>query len=109
MENENTNEEKRIKEIGIDTKYKNDSTVNVIQGALNKAAIKTQLTANTGKGEEEACLKAGMNAFLIKPIDRLDLLNTIAKWHEPGRLPPSDSQLHAENHPNQPALPGRGP
>jgi CheY-like chemotaxis protein/HPt (histidine-containing phosphotransfer) domain-containing protein len=38
------------------------------------------MTANAMKADEEACLAAGMNAFLSKPIDRLALVQTLRQW-----------------------------
>jgi len=38
------------------------------------------MTANAMKSDEEACMAAGMNAFLSKPIDRLALVQTLRQW-----------------------------
>jgi CheY-like chemotaxis protein/HPt (histidine-containing phosphotransfer) domain-containing protein len=46
------------------------------------------MTANAMKSDEEACLAAGMNAFLSKPIDRLALVQTLRQWLPKGSEAP---------------------
>jgi two-component system sensor histidine kinase/response regulator len=43
------------------------------------------LTADAIKGTEEACLKAGMDAYLTKPIDRSARSSALAKFLRAGR------------------------
>jgi signal transduction histidine kinase/DNA-binding response OmpR family regulator len=38
------------------------------------------VTANATKGEEEACLAAGMNAYLVKPVSIERLRATLERW-----------------------------
>ncbi len=38
------------------------------------------MTANALKGDREACIQAGMNDYVTKPVDPVTLLKTIAKW-----------------------------
>jgi CheY-like chemotaxis protein len=41
------------------------------------------LTANATPEDAARCLEAGMNDHLIKPIDRMVLVNAVAKWCTP--------------------------
>ena len=38
------------------------------------------LTANAMKGDEQRCLNAGMDGYLIKPVHRHQLINTVKQW-----------------------------
>jgi signal transduction histidine kinase/ActR/RegA family two-component response regulator len=38
------------------------------------------VTANALSDEQEECIKAGMQAYLVKPIDRNSLYETLTKW-----------------------------
>jgi CheY-like chemotaxis protein/HPt (histidine-containing phosphotransfer) domain-containing protein len=38
------------------------------------------MTANAMRGDREACLAAGMNDYVSKPINSIELLNTLKKW-----------------------------
>ena len=38
------------------------------------------MTANAMKGDREKCLEAGMDDYVSKPINRMELLRTLAKW-----------------------------
>ena len=38
------------------------------------------MTAHAMKGERERCLKAGMDGYISKPVEKEDLQNTIRQW-----------------------------
>jgi PAS domain S-box-containing protein len=56
------------------------------------------MTANAMRADVDACLGAGMNDFLSKPIDRLQLLRTLRRW-----LPRSAGGKLAAPEPPRPA------
>lgn len=47
------------------------------------------LTSNSMPGDREACLEAGCNAYLMKPILRHELLKTIHELTERPPMPPA--------------------
>ena len=50
------------------------------------------LTAHATEEDKQKCLEAGMDDFLTKPLQRGDLLQTIAKWLAPKGVPPARPQ-----------------
>lgn len=61
------------------------------------------MTANAMRSDMEACMQAGMNDFVSKPIDRSNLLRALKRWipagtvegiAKSGQLPPHDSAHH---------------
>jgi len=44
------------------------------------------LTANTMQGDEEECLKAGMNDYIGKPVNLEELVGKLRKWAPQGRM-----------------------
>ena len=65
---------------------------------LRKYSIKTPivaLTANAMKGDDKKCIEAGCDDYLVKPIERRELLKTISKYlpsKEPALIGTPDSQ-----------------
>ena len=49
------------------------------------------LTANVMKGDKEKCLSAGMNDYIGKPVKKITLQETIAKWLLPVSDQPEDN------------------
>ena len=47
------------------------------------------MTANAMAGDREKCLAAGMNDYVVKPIEADELLGTLARWLQPAAAAPS--------------------
>ncbi len=52
------------------------------EGQIDAVPI-VALTANAMKGDKEACLKAGMDDYISKPVKRKVLQTTLARWVAP--------------------------
>jgi CheY-like chemotaxis protein len=57
-----------------------EATRLIRQDKANAALPIIAMTANAMKADVEACLEAGMNDFVSKPIDRVELLRTLRRW-----------------------------
>ncbi len=53
---------------------------NVIRQNLERQPVIIALTANTMEGDQEACLNAGMNDYISKPVRLEQLTNKLEKW-----------------------------
>jgi CheY-like chemotaxis protein len=45
------------------------------------------MTANDSPEDRDTCLRAGMDDYLVKPIQAAIVLATIARWSADGRAP----------------------
>ena len=52
----------------------------IIREGIDKTVPIIALTANTVKGEQEKCLRAGMNDYVSKPFNEEEFVHTIAVW-----------------------------
>lgn len=57
------------------------------------------VTANALKGDQERCLKAGMNDYISKPVDKRTLINMLKKWGQPdGQITPIPDNHPIDHH-----------
>ncbi len=52
----------------------------IIRDSIDKNIPIIALTANAIKGDNIKCLEAGMNDYISKPFEEMDLVNMVAKW-----------------------------
>jgi len=57
------------------------------------------MTANARASDREACLQAGMNDHLAKPIDHSILFASLSRW-----IPRGEDRIHYKSHPVEPAI-----
>lgn len=60
----------------------------IIRSEINKTIPILALTANAIKGKEHQFLEAGMNDFIFKPYNEMNLVNPIAKWLNKSEVAP---------------------
>lgn len=53
----------------------------IIRKTVVKQPVIIALTANAMPGDEQACLNAGMNDYLGKPVKLEEIMAKLAKWH----------------------------
>lgn len=70
----------------------------IIRDEISKTIPVLALTANAIKGKENQFLEAGMNDFIFKPYNEMNLVTPISKW-----LGAGDEALQPELEPPQPA------
>jgi CheY-like chemotaxis protein len=54
----------------------------IIRDSSSRQPVVIALTANTMQGDEEECLKAGMNDYIGKPVNLEELVGKLRKWGE---------------------------
>ncbi|SMF97261.1 PAS domain S-box-containing protein [Methylomagnum ishizawai] len=64
------------------------------------------LTANAMAGDRERCIAAGMNGFVTKPVNLIELLDTLVRWVKPRAAPPPAQSPAVPGGPPLPELPG---
>ncbi|MBA1330740.1 hypothetical protein QQ73_06065, partial [Candidatus Endoriftia persephone str. Guaymas] len=62
------------------------------------------MTANVFEEDRQACLEAGMNDFIAKPVDPESLFSTIAKWLPKRVMTGSESNYAGKSNANIQAL-----
>ena len=60
------------------------------------------MTANAMKADLDACLAAGMNDHVTKPIDRKALVATLRRWLPAQPASPAAASARADRRPNRP-------
>jgi len=58
-----------------------EATREIRKSDINQPVI-IALTANAMDSDEQACLAAGMDDYICKPVKLDDLMNKLEKWHK---------------------------
>jgi len=53
----------------------------MIRTCLQIQPVIIAMTANVMQGDRDACMQAGMDDYMSKPIDLKELLNQLEKWY----------------------------
>ncbi len=67
------------------------------------------MTANAMQADRDRCAEAGMNDYLVKPIDPDEMFKVLARWMpatQPGPAPPSEVPAPPSEEGTVPAIPG---
>ena len=56
------------------------ATKNLRKNLASKDALIIAMTANAMEGDREACIEAGMNDYISKPVNKADLSDILEKW-----------------------------
>jgi two-component system sensor histidine kinase/response regulator len=83
--------------------YQATAAIRQLPGGRNSALPIIAVTANALRGDEQACLDAGMNGFLAKPYTLAQLHAALAAWLPPGQSIAAGPMNPASTWPVQPA------
>ena len=73
--------------------YEATAEIRALPGAPGRIPI-IAMTAYAVESDRESCLKAGMDDYISKPIDRQELLGTIERWLTRGGIEEKPQSLH---------------
>lgn len=71
--------------------YQAMRAIRALESRSNNHTPIIALTANSGEADREACIEAGMDAYLTKPLDVAELISVLEATAEPRRLVRADT------------------